>query len=434
MIRPCAGVAAFALAMWSAMVMPRAVMALDLPEALRQAASANPTLAARAAMVDAARRRVGPAGAWAAPMLELGVVNVPTTGRFDMDPMTMKMIGVSQRVPVFGSNRLARRAAREGVNLESAAAEMTGFEIYGMTWEAYADVYFASELARSAEGHVAVMDRLVQSARARFESGNGRLEDLLRAQAEQGRTLADLASFRAEEWSARARLDELRGVPPGGAPDSLAPLPGSAVPPGADAWLAAVVPSHPRLREMDAQVSRYRFSARAARRMAWPDLELRASYGRRGTLDGGIGQDNMFNAMVGFMLPIFSGARELSEGAEMDAMARASEAERRGVELELRRQIASTHAMAAAAQRTVSLLADTVTTIQHRAVEASWTSYRAGATDLWRVFESTHALYAEEIALVRARQELARSQARLVSLTGRGDLLGVALPGTRSER
>jgi outer membrane protein TolC len=96
--------------------------------------------------------------------------------------------------------------------------------------------------------------------------------------------------------------------------------------------------------------------------------------------------------------------------------------------------VASAHANAVGAGRTVSLLADSVIAIQHRAVEASWTSYRAGATDLWRVFEATHRLYAEEIALVRARQELARAEARLVSLTGRADLLGVTLPGTRSER
>ena len=49
------------------------------------------------------------------------------------------------------------------------------------------------------------MDRLVQSARARFESGQGRLEDLLRTQAEQANTLRDVAMFRAEARSSRAR-------------------------------------------------------------------------------------------------------------------------------------------------------------------------------------------------------------------------------------
>ena len=36
---------------------------------------------------------------------------------------------------------------------------------------------------------------------------------------------------------------------------------------------------------------------------------------------------------------------------------------------------------------------------------------------------SAHTLYTEEVALQRARQELARAQARMLSLTGRGDLL-----------
>jgi outer membrane protein TolC len=340
---------------------------------------------------------------------------------------------------VFGSNRLSRRAAREAATGESAALEMAGFEIFGMTWDAYADVLAARDLARLAEAHGGVMDRLVESARVRYQSGNGRLEDMLRAQAERARIAADLTAFRAEEQRDRARLDALRGVPPGGPVDTLAALPGAQDSLALDAWLAAVSADHPRLREMDAQANRYRFAARAARRMAWPDLELKASYGWREALRtpghaGALEQDNMVSASIGFMLPIFAGARERSEGAEMDAMARASEAERRGAALELRQQIVSAHAAAAAARRTVRLFADTVTSIQHRAVEASWAAYRSGTTDLWRILEATHALYAEEIALVRARQELARGQARLVALTGRGDLLGITLPTTRTDR
>ena len=41
---------------------------------------------------------------------------------------------------------------------------------------------------------------------------------------------------------------------------------------------------------------------------------------------------------------------------------------------------------------------------------------------------------AEEIAVIRARQRLASTQARLVALTGRGDLLGVRLPPIRASK
>jgi len=155
------------------------------------------------------------------------------------------------------------------------------------------------------------------------------------------------------------------------------------------------------------------------------------SYGWREPLAGEHNQDDMFSATVSVEVPIFAGQRELAEGAELDAMARAAESERRAAELELRDRVVAAHAAAEAAQRTVRLLADTVVTVERRALNALWSAYRVGATDLWRVFEATHSLYGEEIALIRARQELARGQGRLLALTGRGDLLGVDVPAVR---
>jgi outer membrane protein TolC len=64
-------------------------------------------------------------------------------------------------------------------------------------------------------------------------------------------------------------------------------------------------------------------------------------------------------------------------------------------------------------------------------LNAAWSGYRAGTTELWRVFEVAHSVYDGEVALARARRDLARAAARMLALTGRGDLLGVALPGVK---
>ena len=136
-----------------ALAAPQPAAALDLEGALREVAAANPTLEARREMVVAAEHRVARAGAWQSPMLELGVVDVPTTGSFDTDPMTMKMIGITQRLPLFGANGLARRSAREAAAAEGAASEMSRFEMYGAAWQAYADAYFSGELVRLADSH-----------------------------------------------------------------------------------------------------------------------------------------------------------------------------------------------------------------------------------------------------------------------------------------
>src|SRR5262245_9247598 len=153
------------------LAVPATSRALDLPGALRDVSTANPTLAARSAMVDAARGRAGAAGSWFAPRFEAGVINVPTKGGFDADPMTMKMIGVTQRLPVFGPQGLAHDAAREDVTREIASGALTNYELLAMAWEAYADARLGGDLARIAEQHGELMERLVAAARARYESG-----------------------------------------------------------------------------------------------------------------------------------------------------------------------------------------------------------------------------------------------------------------------
>jgi len=405
--------------------------ALDLEQALRDAAGADPALAASDARAEAARHRIAPAGAWRSPMLELGVNNVPTTGRLDQEPMTMKMVGVRQRIPVFGANGLRAQAARERARSAGADAELARYRTFGETWMAYADLFHADALARHAMAHRGVMDRLVEAARARYASGRGRLEDVLRSEAERATMLADIAMFQAEAEDARGRLDALRGTPSEG--EALAPPPDPAVPDAPDAWLAAVDDAHPRLRGLDAMAAGERLGARAMRREVWPDLEVMASYGARETLRDGTNLDDMFSVGVGFMLPIFAGGNEGARAEEMDAMARATEAEREAERRTLAARARTLYAEARATGRTARLLADTVVVVQTRALEASEAAYEAGTTDLWRVFEASHALYEERIALERARQRQAHALAGMLALTGRGDLVGVAVPERGSD-
>jgi multidrug efflux system outer membrane protein len=409
------------------LLIPRGAIALDLPSVLREVATANPTLAGRREMVEAAHRRVAPAGAWQPPMLEIGAINVPANGRFDMDPMTMKMIGIEQRLPLFGANRLTGRSARAAADAERAGLEAAKIEMFSMAWELYADAFHASRLAELSRAHGGEMDRLVRAARARYESGRGRLEDVLRAEAEQAQSLAEVAGFEAEAQVARARLAALMGRESAVLADSLAPPPTGLLADDTTSVGEPVDRDHPRLRELRAQADRYRLAARAARRMLWPDPQVGVSYGMRQPIDG-VRQDNMWSATVRFMLPVFASQRELSEAAEMEAMARAAVSELRAATLDLQQQTRVLHATARADARRVALLADLVVTTQRRAVQASWGAYDAGSTDLWRVLEATHALYGQEVALTRARQDLARTEARLVAVTAREEFFGLTLP------
>jgi len=418
---------------------PRPAGAVDLPQVLRDVLRRNPDLGTQRWEAAASHERAVRAGSWSSPMLEFGVVNVPTTGRFDMDPMTMKMVGITQRVPVFGANRLARRAEDEAASADTAMLAAMRWERCGEAWEMYAEAYFAGERTRAALRHRGVMQRMVEAARARYAAGRGRLDDMLRAEAEAANVAADAAGFAAEGAEAHARLAALAGAPASVPLGALDPPPVLEV--GADprVWLDAAL-GNPRLAARDASVRRYELGARAARRMAWSDVELKASYGFRADLapahphEGPDQQDNMFSASAGFMLPLFARSREYAEAREMSAMANAAMSERAATTLELERTVTAAHARAVAAAHTVQLLADTVLVVQHRALDAAWSSYAAGTRDLLSVFDSAHALYTGELREIDERAALARAHATLVAVTGRFDLIGVTVGATSRER
>ena len=406
--------------------------ALDLEQVFSEVATANPSLAAQQSEAAAARARARRVGAWDAPMLEISAINVPVSGGFDRDPMTMRMLGVEQRVDVFGARGLARRAAQGDARALEATTDGTRWNRFAEAWQAYGDAYFAAQRVAGARAHRSVADHMVAAARARYEAGHGRLDDLLRAEAERARVAVDAATFGAEEQTARARLDALRGRESGASLDSLAAPPEWLAADSAAGWHDAVV-SHPRLRALREREDARRMAADAARRMVWPELTLRAGYGFRSTLADGTPQDDMWSAGVGFMLPLGTGSRQGADADEMTAMAQGAASERRGEALDLSSDLAAMRAQAAAAVRIVKLLSDTVLVAQRRALEASWSAYESGSSDLSGVLDSAHASYQEELDITRAHQELARTLARLLAVTARGDLLGVRIPPISTE-
>lgn len=403
---------------------------IDLERVLADVAAQDPWLAGRRSDALAAYARARRAGAGDAPMLDLMAENVPAGGGFGMEPMTMRVVGLEQRIVVSGARAIARRSALADARAMDAMAEDAHWERLAMAWEAYADAYWASQRAATARGHRATMDRMSAAAKARYESGGGRLEDVLRVESERARIEADAVAFDAEERTARARLAELRGLGGDGLEDTLAAPTGAVAADSVAAW-SEVIAAHPRVRVKSERERAGRDAARAMRRMVWPDLTLRASYGFRSTLDNGMAQDDMWSAGVGIMLPIGTGSRQGAEAAEMDAMADAARSDRQSEALALERELRSLRVQARAAARTATLLADTVAVADRRVLAAAWSSFEVGRADLAGVFDAAHALYAEEIDVTRAWQDHARTLARLLAISARGELVGLR-PGAWS--
>jgi hypothetical protein len=372
-------------------------------------------------------------------MLEVAAENVPVSGGFDQDPMTMKVVGLEQRVPIFGGRALAQRAAEGDARAAQARVDDTRWQRLGDAWMAYADAYFAGTRAAAARDHQQVMDKMDVRQRGRATSpGRGRLDDLLRVEAERARIVADAVSFAAEARAARARLDALRGRDAGGADRGAGGTArvagagqrrglargGGGAPGRARARRARDGPARDGTRGAPHGVAR----ADAARRIRLP----RAA--RAGHVDARCGERRhverrrVARAAAGRGQPPGCGGIRGPGHGRRGAVGTAGDDPGAG-----ERDGGAARARRCRASHPGRCLTDTVLVAQRRALAAAWSAYEAGATDLARVFDAAHESYAQELETSRARQDLAGTLARLLAVTARPELVGVRVPAAGPE-
>lgn len=403
---------------------PALAQSRDIADSLvRRALAANPQVRAADARAAAARSRVGPAGAWSDPMLMAGIQNLPVTREASPgahvaaagpEPMTMKMIGVSQTIPYPGKTALRTRIARAESDAEAARAETTRRRVRRDVREAYYDLAAARTLRALLERQQRVAAGIIPASEARYVSGTSSQADVLKARNEATQLATEANAAAASERAAVAALDALLDQPAGAAAptDSLGTdlVSDSAV--SVDSLIARAMASNPQLREQRAMIAAQAARAELARRAVLPDVDVTVQYGQRDRLP------DMITALISVPLPIQQKRKQRAEaGAERLDLA-AAEAELRTRENEVRSAVA--RAAAEVERRRADLvLLQRALLPQTRATFASASAtYESGRSDLLGVLDAMRAMFAAEAMYVRSLAGYASARAELEALAG----------------
>jgi len=259
---------------------PAAVaQSLSFADALART-EASPFVGARAAALEAAERRIGPAGALPDPQLILGLENVPATGperfRLDRDEMSMQRIGVMQEMPSILELGAQRAMARAEAERAGADLELGRLEAKLGAAQAWIGLFHAQR-------RVTVLDRIGREARAQAEASRVRLAagatdvdeaiaveiDAARTQDRSAEAAASLVGMRAElrRWIGDAADEPLSGEAP-----VFDVIPHA---------LREHLRRHPSLVLYEAETGIAEADLRMARAERWPDWSWELSYGRR---------------------------------------------------------------------------------------------------------------------------------------------------------
>ena len=419
-------------AAWLGIVLALGALAAETAEApqadpqqlaalVAEALANNPELAAAQSELEAARQRVPAAGALDDPMLELGVINAPLESlSLRREDMTMKMLGLGQRLPFPGKRQLRRRVAEADADSIGQAVRETANRVERDVRVAYEDLALNEEEQRIVAGTRNALEQLAALARSRYEVGQAAQSDALDAHLELERLGVEQLQLEADNASLRSELQRLLGRT-GPAPRINVAAPQLAADPGPDpASLNAAIGERPRLQALRALVERSARSMELARREYYPDFDLKLQYGQRDRATDGMPRDDMVSLTVGFNLPIWRKSRLEPRVAEARALQRQAQSLLSAQQLETQAALESQLALARQWRATAERYQGTLLPQSRAAAASALAAYRVGRVDFLTLRQAQLREFEVSTDLAKAIASHNKAIAEIGLLVGQG--------------
>jgi cobalt-zinc-cadmium efflux system outer membrane protein len=385
-------------------------------EALRN----NPEIRAAQKEKEAAQQRVAPAAALDDPMLEAGVVNLPSNSlRFDREDMTMKMIGLSQRFPYPGKRGLRQDVTAKDAEFAGYGYQETVNRVAREVKVAYLDLGLVIESARIVESNRHLLGQFLKIAEGRYAVGQGSQSDVFKAQTQLSRMADELIKLAGERPMIEAELNRALGR----SADAAAPLPVKPqlqeTPLQLDMVREMAIRDRPQLLALRSAIARTEKALELAHKEYYPDFDVRFSYGQRDSMPDGTRRSDMLSLTVAINLPVWrenkiapriTEARALHEQALSLYQAQHNEALMR-----LRRQVAS----AEQNLRSARLYQSDILPQARLTVEATLAAYGVNRADFMALLENQMAVFNYEIVHAAAVTNYHKALAEIDLLTGR---------------
>jgi len=369
----------------------RATLTDPALDALVSEALANtPETASARANVEAAKRRIVPAGTLPDPFLSTTYQNDGRSISLGRADGSFLGLMASQPLPWPGKLSLAGKAAEsEAREVESGVIGRTNLTIEARVRNAWYDVALARAIDRILDERRESTAQIEAAVRERYAAGLAVQQDVLRAQVELAR-IDELKAAQAAAIVARsAELNRLLGRPQDAQVDTPAELPAADVTPAADALIASVAARSPEVASSRQAIETGRIRVDLAKKNFLPDFVVNGGSMYRAGLEMG----PMWQAGVGISLPIWVNRRQQNQLAEAQARVSASTAVADVVSRELELRTRERIAQLDAALRVARLYRDQILMLDELSLESALASYQAGKVPFITVLDALNTLF-----------------------------------------
>jgi outer membrane protein TolC len=387
---------------------------------ISEALENNPEIQAALRERDAAGHRIAPAEALDDPVLEAGVINAPlASSPFNREDMTMKMIGLSQRLPFPGKRGLRKDVAAKDAESIGYGYRETVNRVVRDIKIAYFDLGLTLERTRIVEKNKLILEDLRHIAERHYGVGLGSQADALKAQTQVSRIIDELLRLARERPAIEAELIRALGR------NTNISLPVTEPPQLQEETLSLeqlrerALEQRPQLLALRSIVSREEKALDLARKNYYPDFDVRLAYGQRDNMLDGARRPDMVTLTVAVNLPVWRESKLAPRVAE--ALARRDqalglyEAQRNDIAASLRQQIAQ----AEQSLKSARLYQTTILPQARLTVESALAAYRVNRVDFMTLLDGQMTVFNYEISLATATAGYNKALAEIDLLVGK---------------
>ena len=396
-----------------------AVQNENLDQLVKSALADNPELKASDARWRMYREKIAQARSFDDPMLMLKIQNGVVTDpfNFNREPMTSKVIGISQQVPFWGKRALKEEVAAKTADSYRWGLEERKVELVRMVKEAWYRLYYIDRSLGIVDKNIRLLDDFITIAETRYSVNQGTQTDILKAQVERSKLLEMRITLEQQRTTGQANLNTLlyrpADTPVGRIPDvEITPLSYT----GKDLRQMAY-DRRPQIKSLSALIGKGEAGLRLADREFYPDVNISFEYMQRDPAMGSSG-DDMYSLGLTFNLPVQRERRHAAVAEANSEIAMATE-ELNVLKNSIDYGIADLRAELDKRRKLAELYKTGIIPQANQTLESATINYRVNKVDFLTLLDSQMTLFNYEREYYESLADYGMKLAQLEALVGK---------------
>jgi outer membrane protein, heavy metal efflux system len=407
------------------LLVPQSARAGEVPQAedlsllIASALAQNPELKGSEARWQVFRNKIAQARSFDDPMLMLKIQNGMITDplNFHKDPMTQKVIGISQQLPFWGKRDLKGEVAAKEAESYKWQVEERKLELRRMVAETYYQIYFIDKSLAIVDKNLRILDDFVTITESKYSVGQGAQQDVFKAQVEHSKLLDMRVTLEQQRKSLQASLNALlyrpAETPVGVIPDfDMKPLIQSP-----EELRNIANENRPMLKSLNALIEKGKAGHKLAEKEFYPDFNVAFEYMQRERFEGSSG-DDMYSLGVTFNLPVQRDRRHAAVAESNSEITMATE-ELNVLKNSINSGISDLLAQLERRRKLAELYRTGIIPQSEQSLESATIGYRVNKVDFLNLLDSRMTLFNYERELYDSLADYLVKRAQLEALVGK---------------